>query len=78
MKNLLNAANEIYQQSLLKNKEQLNYLMERGITLESIKEFEIGFSDSFCLNELKKNHQEELKELGLLNEKGGERNWKRI
>ena len=78
MKNLLNAANEIYQQSLLKNKEQLNYLMERGITLESIKEFEIGFSDSFCLHELKKNHQEELKELGLLNEKSGERNWKRI
>lgn len=75
---LLNEANKIYQKALLENKEQLKYLMDRGITLESIKEFEIGFSDSFCLNELKTNHQEELKALGLLNEKGGERNWKRI
>lgn len=77
-KNLLNLANEIYQKSLLNNKEQLKYLTDRGITLESIKEFEIGFSDSFCLNNLKVNHQEDLKKLGLLNEKGGERNWNRI
>lgn len=78
MKKLLNEANQIYQKSLLNNKEQLKYLMDRGITLESIKEFEIGFSDSFCLNEIKANHSEELKSLGLLNDKGGERNWKRI
>ena len=51
-KKLLNEANKIYQKALLENKEQLKYLMDRGITLESIKEFEIGFSDSFCLNEL--------------------------
>ena len=76
---LLNEANKIYQESLLKNKDYLKYLIEeRGITLESIKEFEIGFSDSFCLNNLKKEHQDELKKLGLLNEKGGERNWNRI
>lgn len=76
---LLNEANKIYQESLLKNEKFLKYLTEeRGITLESIKEFEIGFSDSFCLKDLKENHQEELKKLGLLNEKGGERNWNRI
>ena len=52
---LLDEANKIYQESLLKNKDYLKYLTEeRGITLESIKEFEIGFSDSFCLNSLKK------------------------
>lgn len=78
MKKLLDEANNIYQKSLLNNKEQLEYLMERGITLESIKEFEIGFSDSFCLNELKAKYQDDLKALGLLNDRGGERNWNRI
>ena len=61
MKKLLDEANNIYQKSLLSNEEQLKYLMERGITLESIKEFEIGFSGSFCLNELKAKHQDDLK-----------------
>ena len=78
MKKLLDEANNIYQKSLLSKEEQLKYLMERGITLESIKEFEIGFSGSFCLNELKAKHQDDLKALGLLNERGGERNWNRI
>ena len=76
--NLLEQVNQIYQQSLSTNQNALNYLFERGIKSETLREFEVGFSASYCLNDLKINHESDLKRLGLLNDKGNERNWNRV
>ena len=78
MENLLEQVNRIYQRSLITNQSVLNYFYGRGVTLETLREFEVGFSSSYCLNDLKTNHESELKALGLLNEKGNERNWRRV
>lgn len=37
-------ATEYYHQNLLKNEEVINYLKERGLTIETIKEFKLGFA----------------------------------
>lgn len=75
---ILEHVNQIYQQSLHDNQNVLQYFYERGISPDTIQKFEVGFSDSYCLNPLKHNHKQQLKNLGLLNDKGNERNWNRL
>lgn len=71
--------NQIYQQALFKNQELLDGLInQRGLTLDTIKEFGIGFAESYALNGFKKNKLEELQELSILNENNNEIFWNRL
>ena len=51
---------------------------ERGLTKQTIGIFGIGFSGGSALDGMNREYQNELKEIGVLNEKGNDRNWSRI
>lgn len=46
---LLNSATEDYHQFLLQSRGALQYVLDRGLTLETIKKFRIGYTDGFTL-----------------------------
>lgn len=51
---------------------------ERGLSHQTIRDFGIGFSGKGTLTGLTQEHKIELQILGILNEKGNDRNWSRI
>ena len=51
---------------------------ERGLSKQTIGVFGIGFSGGGTLDRVNRAYQNELKELGVLNKKGNDRNWSRI
>ena len=74
---ILEAANDIYKQHK-QDQAAVNFLNNRGVLDKTITDFEIGFSPSFCLRELMSEQSQGLRRVGLLNEKGNERNWGRL
>ena len=74
---ILETANDIYK-SHIQKQEAIEFLNKRGVSNESAKYFEVGFSPSFCLKELMNDDSQSLRQVGLLNERDGERNWKRL
>ena len=68
-----------YQTSLHQNKEMMELLIhERGLSHQTIRDFGIGFSGKGTLTGLTQEHKIEFQILGILNEKGNDRNWSRI
>jgi len=72
---LLEKVNDIYKSKLKTSEAALNFIKERGLDLELVKEFEIGFSADDCLKDLKR---ETLYSLGLVNKSGEENNKNRL
>ena len=51
---------------------------QRGLVLETIREFGIGFAESNSLKGLKRKHLDELKDRYIINDKGNEIYWNRL
>lgn len=79
---ILNDIIKIYKTNFEKSKSAQDYLKNRGISkVEHWKHFNIGYSDGRVLKELVQSNgfnSDQLKELGLLNEKGNESFYKCI
>lgn len=70
-------AAKYYQTSLLKNPSALNYLKERGVTKQGIKDFELGYapnSPNGLVNLLKKHGftPEDIQKAGIATQRGGQ------
>jgi len=80
---LLEKVGEIYQKDIQSNPEAKNYLKSRGITDESIKMFDIGYSSGVSLvsqnlNQFTSSEILELKNVGVLRENDSEASVNRI
>jgi DNA primase catalytic core len=68
----LEKAVDYYHKSLVKNAEAIEYLESRGVSLEAIRTFKLGFADGSLKDKLNPDGKASLESLGLLNEKGNE------
>lgn len=71
--------NVAYQTSLHHHKKMIDLLIhERGLSEQTILDFGIGFSGKYALARIEQKYKNELQEMGVLNLKGNDRNWRRI
>lgn len=71
--------NIAYQTSLHHHKKIMDLLIhERGLSKKTILDFGIGFSGKYALASIEQKYKNELQEMGVLNLKGNDRNWRRI
>lgn len=79
---ILNEVQTIYQNNLnqalkVEEKQAMTYLKSRGFSIETIKEFGVGYCNGNVKTELA-NHQQELIQQGILNARYNERNFQRL
>ncbi len=69
MSEYLEKAVDYYHKSLVKNADAITYLESRGVSLEAIQTFKIGFVDGSLKDKINADGRESLLSLGILNDK---------